>query len=158
MEKLIINAAITGMVATKADNRNVPITPDEIVADVRGCREAGASIVHIHARDESGLPTYRKEIYQEIMTRIREECPELLICGSTSGRVYREFWQRAEVLSPGPGCKPDLGSLTLGSMNFPKQVSANPPDMIQSLAAAMNERGIVPEWELFDLGMVDYAH
>ncbi len=158
MEKLIINAAITGMLPTKDDNPNVPITPDEIVADARRCQDAGASVVHIHARDENGQPTYKKEIYSKIMTRIRKECPELLICGSTSGRVFKEFWQRAEVLSPGPGCQPDLASLTLGSMNFPKQASVNAPDMIQALAQAMNERGVVPEWELFDLGMIDYAH
>ena len=158
MEKLIINAAITGIVPTQADNPNVPITPDEIVADVRRCQDAGASIVHVHARDADGQPTYKKETYYEIMTRIREECHGLLICGSASGRVYKEFWQRAEVLSPGPGCQPDLASLTLGSMNFPQQVSVNAPDTIQKLAQAMNERGIVPEWELFDLGMVDYAH
>ena len=157
MDKLIINAAITGMVPTKDDNPNVPITPDEIVADAKRCQDAGASIVHIHARDESGQPTYKKEIYYEIMTRIRKECPELLICGSTSGRVYKEFWQRAEVLSPGPGCQPDLASLTLGSMNFPMQASVNAPEVIQALAKTMNERGIVPEWELFDFGMIDYA-
>lgn len=157
MEKLIINAAITGMVPTKADNPNVPVTPDEIVADARRCQDAGASIVHVHARDDSGQPTYKKEIYYEIMTRIRKECPELLICASTSGRVYKEFSQRAEVLAPGPGCKPDLASLTLGSMNFPMQASVNAPEMIQALAQAMNERGVVPEWELFDLGMIDYA-
>lgn len=158
MDKLIINAAITGMMPTKDDNPNVPITPDEIVADARRCQDAGASIVHVHARDEGGQPTYKKEIYYEIMTRIRKECPELLICGSASGRVYKEFWQRAEVLSPGPGCQPDLASLTLGSLNFPNQASVNAPEMIQALAEAMNERGIVPEWELFDLGMADYTH
>jgi uncharacterized protein (DUF849 family) len=157
MEKLIINAAITGMVPTKADNPHLPITPDEIVADARRCQDAGASIVHVHARDETGQPTYKKEIYYEIMTRVRKACPELLICGSTSGRVYKEFWQRSEVLSPGPGCQPELASLTLGSLNFPNQASVNAPEMIQALAQAMNERGIVPEWELFDFGMVDYA-
>lgn len=157
MEKLIINAAITGMLPTKDDNPNVPITPDEIVADARRCQDAGASIVHVHARDENGQPTYKKEIYYEIMTRIRKECPGLLICGSASGRVYKEFWQRAEVLSPGPGCQPDLASLTLGSLNFPNQASVNAPEMIQALAEAMNERRIIPEWELFDLGMIDYA-
>lgn len=158
MKKLIINAAITGMVPTRADNPDLPCSPEEIVADARRCRDAGASIIHVHARDESQLPTYRKEIYHEIICGIRTECPELLICGSTSGRIHREFWQRSEVLEPGPGCKPDFASLTLGSMNFPSQASVNEPEMIKALANAMNERGIVPEWELFDLGMIDYAH
>ena len=88
MDKLIINAAISGMVPMKTDNPHVPITPDEIIADVRRCQDAGASIVHIHARLNGGQPTYKKEIYFEIMTRIRKEYPDLLICGSTSGRVF----------------------------------------------------------------------
>src|SRR5712692_5369861 len=152
MDKLIINAAVTGMVPTKAENPHVPITPEEIAADVKRCYDAGASIVHVHARDESGRATYTKEIYCEIINRIREVCPDILISGSTSGRIFTEFSQRAEVLS----LNPDFGSLTLGSMNFPKQASINAPETIQALARAMNERGIVPEWEIFDLGMVDY--
>jgi uncharacterized protein (DUF849 family) len=154
MDKLIINAAVTGMVPTKADTPHVPITPDEIVADVRRCHAAGASIVHLHAREPDGRPTYRAEVYREIIDRVRQELPELVISGSTSGRVFGEYWQRSDVLS----CRPDLGSLTLGSMNFPKQPSVNSPEMIQMLALAMREQGIVPELELFDLGMADYAH
>lgn len=158
MDKLIINAAITGMIPMKRDNENVPITLSEIIADVRRCRDAGASIVHIHARDEMGQPTYKKEVYYEIFTDIHEECPDIIICGSASGRRYKEFWQRTEVLAPGPGCKPELASLTLGSLNFPKEVSVNSPDMILALLQEMNRNGIVPELEVFDLGMVDYAH
>jgi 3-keto-5-aminohexanoate cleavage enzyme len=158
MDKLIINAAITGMVPMKSDSPHIPITPDEIVADARRCQDAGATILHIHAREADGKPTYLKSMYAEIIGRIREECPELLLSGSTSGRVYGEFWQRAEVLDPAPGCRPDFGSLTLGSLNFPKQASINAPEMIQGLALAMLRLGIIPELEIFDLGMVDYAH
>lgn len=158
MDKLIINAAITGMVPTRKDSPFVPLSPDEIVADARRCLDAGASILHIHAREPSGEPSYRKEIYYELFTRIRELDPQVIISGSTSGRVYREFRQRSEVLEPGPDCRPDLASLTLGSMNFPTGPSINAPDMIQRLAVAMNERGVVPEWECFDLGMIDYGH
>ncbi|GAB4127546.1 beta-keto acid cleavage family enzyme [Thermopirellula anaerolimosa] len=158
MDKLIINAAITGMVPTRKDSPFVPLSPDEIVADARRCLDAGASILYIHAREPSGEPSYRKEIYYELFTRIRELDPQVIISGSTSGRVYREFRQRSEVLEPGPDCRPDLASLTLGSMNFPTGPSINAPDMIQRLAVAMNERGVVPEWECFDLGMIDYGH
>ena len=158
MDKLIINAAITGMIPTKKDNPTLPCSPDEIITEARRCRNAGAGIVHIHARDAEGLPTYKKEIYCEIISGIRSECPDMLICGSASGRVYKEFWQRAEVLDPGPACRPDFASLTLGSMNFPSQSSVNEPDMIKSLTQMMNKNGIIPEWEIFDLGMVDYAH
>ena len=158
MEKLIINAAITGMIPTRKDSPYVPLTPDEIAADARRCIDAGAAILHIHAREMSGEPSYRKEIYYELFTRIRECHPHIIISGSTSGRVYREFDQRAEVLEPGEDCRPDLASLTLGSMNFPTGPSVNGPEMIQRLATAMRSRGIVPEWECFDLGMIDYAH
>ena len=154
MDALIVNAAITGMVPLKTDNPNVPLTPEEIVADVRRCRDAGATIVHLHAREADGSATYKKAIYAEIFQGVREECPELLLSGSCSGRVYGEFWQRSEVLE----LQPDFGSLTLGSLNFPKQPSINSPEMIQKLALAMKNRGIVPELEIFDVGMADYAH
>lgn len=157
MDKLIINAAITGMIPTRAMTPHVPITPAEIIAEVRRCRDAGASIVHVHARDEEGRPTYRKELYAEIYAGIRAECPDMLVSGSTSGRNFKEFWQRSEVLEPAPGMRPNFGSLTLGSLNFPTGASVNEPEMIKALATAMNERGIVPEWEIFDMGMADYG-
>jgi 3-keto-5-aminohexanoate cleavage enzyme len=158
MDDLIINAAITGMVPTKADNPYLPCSPHEIIADARRCFDAGASIVHIHARYTQGLPAYSKEIYSEIISGIREKCPGLLICGSASGRIFQDFHQRAQVLNPGPGCSPDFASLTLGSLNFPGQASINEPEMIKSLAKAMSENNVVPEWEVFDIGMIDYAH
>jgi uncharacterized protein (DUF849 family) len=153
MDPLIINAAITGMVPSKRDNPHVPITPDEIIAEARRVRDAGATIVHLHARDEDGLPTYRKEVFAEIFAGVREECPDLLISGSCSGRNHGEFWQRSQVLE----LQPDFGSLTIGSLNFPQQASVNAPDMIRRLALAMKSRGIVPELEIFDVGMADYA-
>ena len=157
MDKLIINAVLTGMVPTKQDNPHVPVTVEEIVADARRCRDAGASIVHVHARDEDGRPTYRREVFARIFAGIRAACPGLLISATTSGRVHREFSQRSQVLELEGELKPDFGSLTLGSMNFPTQASVNEPKMIQDLAKMMRGRGIVPEWELFDLGMADYA-
>jgi 3-keto-5-aminohexanoate cleavage enzyme len=157
LDKLIINAAITGMVPTKRDNPNVPVTIDEIIADAKRCRDAGASIVHVHARDEHEQPTYRREVVAEIFAGIRAACPGLLISGTTSGRTHKEFRQRSQVLELADNLKPDFASLTLGSMNFPTQASVNEPKMIQDLAVMMRKRGIVPELELFDLGMADYA-
>ncbi len=153
MDPLIVNAAITGMVPMKADCPHVPLTPEEIVADVRRCRDAGASVIHLHARDKDGQPTYERAAYAKIIEPIREEFPDLLLSASTSGRVHKEFWQRSQVLD----LAPDFGSLTLGSLNFPRQASVNEPVMIGQLATAMRLRGIVPELELFDLGMADYA-
>jgi 3-keto-5-aminohexanoate cleavage enzyme len=154
VQPLIINAALTGMVPRKVDNPHVPIHSGEIIADARRCRDAGATILHLHARESDETPTYRREVYAEILQGVREECPEVLISASCSGRLHNQFEQRSQVLD----LLPDLGSLTLGSLNFPGQASVNEPKMVQQLAAAMRERGIQPELEIFDLGMVDYAH
>lgn len=155
--KLIINAAMTGMVPTHADNASVPVTPDEIAEDARICRLAGASVFHLHARAADESPTYRADIYREIILKVRAKCRDAVICVSTSGRTFKSFEQRSEVLGIDDDAKPEMASLTLGSLNFPKQASVNDPTMIRALADCMNERGIVPELEIFDFGMVDYA-
>lgn len=154
---LIINAALTGMVPTKADNAAVPITPEEIAEDAARCVEAGASIVHLHARDADGSPTYRSDTYAEVIAAVRSRCPNAIVCVSTSGRTFKTFDERSEVLELDGELKPELASLTLGSLNFPQQASVNEPKMIHALAEKMAERGIVPELEVFDFGMVDYA-
>jgi 3-keto-5-aminohexanoate cleavage enzyme len=156
-EKLIINAAITGMVPTKCDNPHVPISAEEIAQDARRCRDAGASIVHIHARDEAGKPAWQKEIHRQILQRVRELCPDIILCVSTSGRVFRQFEQRSAVLELDDP-KPEMASLTLGSMNFSREESVNNPEMIKALALRMAERGVMPELEVFELGMAEHVH
>jgi 3-keto-5-aminohexanoate cleavage enzyme len=155
--KLIINLAPTGMVPTTADNPAVPVDTDSIVATCADCCEAGASIVHIHARDEKQSPAWQSERYNEIVRGVRARCPDTIICVTTSGRTHGAFEQRSDVLNLEGLAKPDMASLTLGSLNFPKQASVNEPSMIRRLAERMNERGIVPELEVFDFGMLDYA-
>jgi uncharacterized protein (DUF849 family) len=145
------------MIPTKAENPNLPVSPQEIVEDARRCRDAGASMVHVHARDEGGRPTHRADVYREIVTGVREACPDLIVVVSTSGRVEPDFEPRSEVLALEGAAKPDMASLTLGSLNFPRQASISEPETIRRLAEAMRERGIVPELEVFDFGMVDYA-
>jgi len=146
------------MVPTQADNPQVPITPSEIADDCARCCGLGASIFHLHARDEQGRPTWKPEIFREIVLRVRAQCPDAVICVSTSGRTFQEFGERAAVLDLDGDAKPDMASLTLGSLNFPNQASLNDPAMIKALALRMRERGIVPELEIFDFGMLDYAH
>jgi 3-keto-5-aminohexanoate cleavage enzyme len=153
MEPLIINAAITGMVPMPADNPSLPVTVGQIIAEARRCADAGASILHVHARGEDGTPTWRPEIYQAIIDGMRPNCPGLLISGSTSGRLWSDFEKRSAVLD----CRPDLGSLTPGSMNFPTGASVNPPQIVCQLAVAMKERGVLPELEFFEIGMIDYV-
>lgn len=154
---LIINLAITGNVPTTDDNPHVPITPEEIAEDAARCRDHGASTVHIHARDEDEEPVPDPDLFAEIIEKIRERCPEMIICSTTSGRVYTSFEQRSAPLELEGIHKPDMASLTLGSNNFAREASVNTPQMIQSLAERMLERDIVPELEVFELGMIDYS-
>jgi 3-keto-5-aminohexanoate cleavage enzyme len=155
--KLIINFAPTGMVPTKRDNPHVPITPDEIADDCATAAALGASILHLHARDADGAPTWQPETYRRVILAVRERCPDAIICVSTSGRSFNTFECRSAVLDLDGDAKPEMASLTLGSLNFPKQASVNEPEMIRKLAQRMLDRGIVPELEVFDLGMLDYA-
>jgi len=115
-------------------------------------------MVHLHARDpETQKPDYRKELFARIIHGIRGFAPDLVVCVSTSGRTYNELAKRAEVLSLDGDLKPDMASLTLSSLNFNAQASINDPQMIQDLARLMQERGIRPELEAFDAGMVHYS-
>ncbi len=156
-DKLIVNACLMGMVPTKADNPSLPVTPEEIANDARRCVDAGAAIVHLHARDDGGLPTYRLDAYRVVVAAVKDRCPDVVVCVSTSGRTFKAFEERSAVLDLDGGLEPELASLTLGSLNFPTQASVNEPEMIARLAGRMLERGIVPELEVFDLGMLDYA-
>jgi 3-keto-5-aminohexanoate cleavage enzyme len=158
VKKLIINLAPTGIIPTKEMTEYVPITPEEIARDVCACQKWGVSMVHLHARDAAGKPTYQKEVYARIIAQVREKCPDLILIVSTSGRVFNEFEKRAEVLELSGDEKPQMASLTLSSLNFVTSASVNQPDIIMRLAAKMREKGIKPELEFFDLGMVNYTH
>jgi len=155
---MVINVAMTGAVPGKRDNPNVPLTPEEIAADAIACAEAGASVVHLHVRDEDGSPVHRRDLYERAMGPIRDKVPELIVCVTTSSRVDPDPRHRMIGLDLDPELRPDLGSLTLGSFNFPKVISANPPDQIVALLEHMGEQGIRPELEVFELGMVNTLH
>jgi uncharacterized protein (DUF849 family) len=157
-KKFILNFAPIGMIPTKQMTPFVPISPDEIVSEVLNAVNLGVNMVHLHARDPAtGEPTYKKEIYAEIIRGIRKKEKDLVLCVSTSGRHFNEFEKRSDCLNLEGELKPDLASLTLSSVNFNKQASVNSPQMIQDLARKMLERGIRPELEAFDLGMINYA-
>lgn len=158
-KKFILNFTPTGIIPTKEMTPHVPIKPQEIIEQVLEAVELGANMAHIHARDNAtGAPAYKKEIYAEIIRGIRKLNKDLVICVSTSGRIFSDFEQRSECLDLAGGLKPDFGSLTLSSLNFNKQASVNSPEMIQALAKKMIDQGIRPELEVFDLGMINYAH
>lgn len=155
--KLLINAALTGMKHRKSDNPHLPVTPKEISEVALEAASLGAAIVHLHARDANEEPTPDPSVYAEIISRIREKNTSLIICVTSSGRNWQELEKRSAVLRLSDDLKPDMVSLTLGSMNFPAQASINSPEVIQTLARGMLERNIKPELEVFEAGMIDYA-
>ena len=157
MDKLIINFTPTGMIPTKKQTPHVPVTPEEIIEDVRIACSLGITMVHLHARDENQAPHYSKDIYRKIISGIRKFAPELIICVSTSGRIYEKLEYRSEILMLDGDEKPDMASLALSSLNFNKQASINSPETIAGLAQTMKDRGIAPELEAFDSGMLNYA-
>ena len=150
----IINFTPTGTQTTR-DNSFAPLLPNEIIEEVHYANEVGISIVHLHARDEETLKnTYKKEVYQKIIEGIKKHCPDLLICVSLTGRNFPEVEKRSEVLQ----LHPDMGSLTMSSLNFPSGASINQPETILRLIEEMDKYGVQPEIECFDAGMLNYTN
>jgi uncharacterized protein (DUF849 family) len=154
----IINFAPTGMIPTKAMTPHVPVSVDEIVGQVLEACEIGITMVHLHARDgQSGAPTCQADTFARIISGIREHNQELVIVVTLSGRNFNQFEMRRQPLTLEGALKPDMGSLTLSSVNFNKETSVNSPEMIIALAAEMQRLNILPELEVFDTGMINYA-
>lgn len=151
--KKIINFTPTGTQPTR-QNSNAPLSPSEIVEEVHFAFELGVSVVHLHARDEQELNTWKPDIYQKIIDGVRKHCPGLPICVSLTGRNFPELEKRSAVLE----LKPDMGSLTMSSINFPKAASINQPDIILALIEKMEDNGVIPEIECFDSGMLNYTN
>lgn len=153
-DKLIVNLAPTGIIPTRSMTPHVPLTPEEIAADVHKCHP---QMVHLHARDGWGKPTHDKEVYARIIVEVKTTTPDIIICVSTSGRLWQDFERRSEVLELEGDVKPDMASLTLSSLNFNKQASINEPSIVRDLARKMLDNGIKPELEVFDTGMLNYV-
>lgn len=152
--KIIVNFCPTGMVPTKRLTPHVPVSVSEIVEQTHEAFEIGITIAHLHAREEDETASWKPEIYQSIFEGVRKHCPDLVICGSTSGRRFPEFEKRSAVIE----LQPDMCSLTLSSLNFLNQASMNAPDMVIQLAEKMKEYGVAPELECFDLGMINFGN
>jgi uncharacterized protein (DUF849 family) len=147
----------TGMVPQKSDSPFVPISAEEIVTQVREVADLGITSVHLHARDDQGRPVWEKSYFADIIRGIRETNPELVICVTTSGRIEAAVDRRASVLELSGDDAPDMASLTLSSMNFAEEAFVNSPSTVKALAQRMLDRGIKPELEVFDLGMLNYV-
>ena len=152
MNKKILNFCPTGTQTTK-ENSFAPIFENEIIDEVAEIYQRGITIVHLHARDSNGANTYKKNIFQRIIEGVKKHCPDLVICVSLSGRYHKEIQLRSEVLS----LMPDMASLTMSSLNFPKTASINEPATILQLIEEMKRYKVTPEIECFDSGMLRYT-
>ena len=152
MEKLIISVGITGSRITRQQTPHIPITPEEIArSGIEACK-AGASILHIHVRDpKTGLGTQDLAIYKEVVDRIRSET-DAILCLTTSGIPGRNLpiQERLIPLS----LNPELVSFDAGSINMGEHVFLNPPEFLEALAKETLTKGIKPELEVFEVGMV----
>ena len=152
MEKLIITAAICGAEVTKEQNPAVPYTVEEIVREAYGAYKA--SIIHLHVREDDGTPTQSKERFKQCMDAIREKCPDAIIQPSTGGAVGMTDLERLQPTELGP----EMATLDCGTCNFGgDEVFTNTENTIKNFGKIMIERGVKPEIEVFDKGMVDYA-
>lgn len=145
----IITVAITGSVPRKEHNPAVPISVTEQVESTHEAYEAGASIVHVHVRDEEQCPSSDADLFAAFQEGTRRHCPDMIVQFSTGGRG-REPAQRGAMLH----LKPDMASLATGSVNFPTIVYENGPAFVRELAARMLELDVKPEIEVFDLAML----
>ncbi len=145
----IITVAITGSVPKKSDNPSVPITVSEQVDSTKKCYDAGASLVHLHVRNDDESPSSDVNKFKELLIGIRESCPDIIIQFSTGGRG-RSQQERGAMLY----LQPDMASLATGSVNFPNFIYENPPSLIDELAKDMIKFSIKPEVEIFDLAML----
>jgi len=157
MQPLIINLAPTGLLPTRQQTPHVPLTAEEIATDCVRCGALGATMFHLHARNADSSPSTDRAMFGNLVATVRQRIPDAVIVTTTSGRRAPEVAQRASSLMLEGEQKPDMASLTLGSLNFSTEASINPPDTVIQLATLMHERGIRPELEVFDLGMVNVA-
>lgn len=153
-QSLIISAALTGAVPSKAKYPSLPISVEEISADAIACADAGASIVHLHMRDEQGKQTQDQDKLSQTIKLIRKEKPELIICATTTSRGAKNIEDRLVPFLLPSDELPDLASLTMGSYNTPYGVNLNPINEIELLASKMMTTGVKPELEIFEPGML----
>jgi len=145
----LITVAPTGAESAKADVPALPVTVEEVVAAARDCERVGAAVVHLHVRDADTRATLDLGRVREVVAAVRENT-DLVVQLSSGGAVTDPFDARLAVLD----AEPDAASLTLGTVNFGRDVFSNPWDLIVELHTQMQQRGIVPEYEVFDLGQL----
>ena len=152
MDPLIITVAGVGAELTRDQQPNLPITPDELAADAVACRDAGASIYHLHVRDRDGTPTMDVGTFEAAMHAI-SAATDLIVQFSSGGAVSDPEEARIAPLA----LRPEMASLTTGSVNFGNEIFANPAPLISRFYRRMRELDVLPEFEIFEAGMIATA-
>lgn len=161
---MILSAALTGAATNRSHCPYIPYTPEELGLEARRAVDAGASIVHIHAREENGMPSWRTEVFEEISVEVRKHCPDVIINYST-GAIGLTVEERIRHL---PATQPDMAAFNMGSMNYAiyskrnkqfiwNDVFENSFDTMIKVVECMNENQICPEMECFDTGHIRNA-
>src|SRR5215467_6919527 len=152
MQPVMITAAIVGAEVTREQQPHLPVTPQEIIQAAVECYRAGAAIIHIHVRDAEGNATQDAQLFGEVVEGIRARC-DVITQVSTGGAVWMGADERLQSIE----CKPDMATLTTGTVNFGESVFVNNRSLVESFARRLRDYGIVPEIEIFDAGMIDEA-
>ncbi len=150
MEKLIITAAVCGAEVTREQTPYIPITPEEIAQEACLARKAGASIIHVHVRDKEGKPTQDVNVFKEVVNLIRSNCPDAIIQVSTGGAVGMSAQERLQSIYSNP----EMATLDVGTTNFGDDIFVNDLPLIRIFAKEMSEKGIMPEFECFEVGHI----
>jgi len=152
MSPIVIAVAITGSVPRKQDNPAVPITPAEQIESTQAAFEAGATLAHIHVRSDDGAPSSDPERFARVQEGLKRYCPGMIVQFSTGGRG-RDPAARGSALH----LRPDMASLSTGSVNFPTIVYENSAALVADLATTMGAFSVRPEIEIFDLSHIHGA-
>jgi uncharacterized protein (DUF849 family) len=157
-DKVVVTCALTGVLANRNQCPAIPYTPVEIAEEAKRAYDAGAAVVHIHARNPDGSPTFEPRVFAEIKAEIRKRCP--IILNFSTGTIFDDVSQQIAYLQES---RPEIGALNMGTMNYAKyseskkqfvfdMVFPNPYRKIIRLLEAMNDAGVKPELECFDTG------
>lgn len=157
-DKVVITAALTGVLANRSQCAAIPYTPMEIAEEAKRAHDAGAAVAHIHARDDAGGPSFDSAVFEAIREEVRSRCP--IILNFSTGNVGEETTAQERYVKD---VRPEIAALNMGTMNYAKYsekrkelvfefVFPNPFSKIERLLAAMNEAGVKPELECFDTG------
>ncbi len=153
---MVLTAAMVGAETTREHTPYLPITAEEIAEDAAKCRAAGAAMVHLHVRNPDGTPSQDAELFRAAIRAIRKKC-DVLIQTSTGGAVGMGVDERCGPLTLTGADKPDMATLTTGTVNFGEDVFWNPRSLVRDIAKRIRAIGIKPEIECFDVGMIDEA-